>query len=74
MRRFFFAALLLVAVLGVAAYLNRGTLLLRLPGWLDRARCFRDVHATLGHVMLGRGILEDAGRVRVGLRAQSPLF
>ena len=37
-------------------------------------RCFRDVHATLGHVMLGRGILEDAGRVRLGLRAQSPLF
>jgi len=34
----------------------------------------RDVNAALGHVTLGRGLLEDAGRVRLGLRPQSPLF
>src|SRR5262245_17155857 len=38
MRRFLFAALILLVVAGVAAYVNRGTLLMRLPGWLDRIR------------------------------------
>jgi hypothetical protein len=37
-------------------------------------RCFRDVNAALGHVTLQRGILEDAGRVRLGLRPNGPLF
>lgn len=37
-------------------------------------RCFRDVNAALGHVTLQRGILEDAGRVRLGLRPSGPIF
>jgi indole-3-acetate monooxygenase len=37
-------------------------------------RCFRDVNAALGHITLGRGMLEDAGRVRLGLRPTGPLF
>ena len=37
-------------------------------------RCHRDVNAALGHITLGRGMLEDAGRVRLGLRPTSPLF
>jgi alkylation response protein AidB-like acyl-CoA dehydrogenase len=37
-------------------------------------RAFRDVNAALGHVTLQRGILEDAGRVRLGLKPTGPLF
>jgi alkylation response protein AidB-like acyl-CoA dehydrogenase len=37
-------------------------------------RCFRDVNAALGHVTLQRGLLEDAGRVRLGLKPNGPLF
>jgi alkylation response protein AidB-like acyl-CoA dehydrogenase len=37
-------------------------------------RAFRDVNAALGHVTLQRGITEDAGRVRLGLKPLSPLF
>ncbi len=37
-------------------------------------RCHRDVHAALGHIVLGRGMTEDAGRVRLGLKPNSPMF
>ncbi len=37
-------------------------------------RCFRDVHAVLGHVTVQRGMTEDAGRARLGLRPLGPLF
>ena len=37
-------------------------------------RCFRDVNAALGHVTLQRGMLEDAGRVRLGLKPNGPVF
>jgi alkylation response protein AidB-like acyl-CoA dehydrogenase len=37
-------------------------------------RAFRDVNATLGHVTLQRGMTEDAGRVRLGLKPLGPLF
>lgn len=37
-------------------------------------RCFRDVNAALGHIMLQRPVLEDAGRVRLGLQPNGPLF
>ncbi|MFI5316611.1 MAG: acyl-CoA dehydrogenase family protein [Myxococcota bacterium] len=37
-------------------------------------RCFRDVNAALGHVTLQRGVLEDAGRVRFGMRPLGPIF
>ncbi len=37
-------------------------------------RCFRDVNAALGHITLQRGTLEDAGRVRLGLKPNGPIF
>jgi alkylation response protein AidB-like acyl-CoA dehydrogenase len=37
-------------------------------------RCFRDVNAALGHTTLQRGMLEDAGRVRFGMRPLGPIF
>ena len=37
-------------------------------------RAQRDVHATLGHIVLQRGAMEDAGRVAFGLQPLSPTF
>jgi alkylation response protein AidB-like acyl-CoA dehydrogenase len=37
-------------------------------------RCFRDVNAALGHITLQRGMLEDAGRVSLGLKPLGPIF
>jgi alkylation response protein AidB-like acyl-CoA dehydrogenase len=37
-------------------------------------RAHRDVHAVGQHVVLGHGWLNDAGRIRLGLKANNPLF
>jgi hypothetical protein len=37
-------------------------------------RRFRDVHATLAHFTVARGMMEEAGRVLLGLPPTSPMF
>ena len=37
-------------------------------------RCFRDVHVAVSHVTMSRGMMEDAGRVQLGLQPNSPMF
>jgi alkylation response protein AidB-like acyl-CoA dehydrogenase len=37
-------------------------------------RRFRDVNAAMAHITVGRGMMEDAGRVMLGLPPSSPMF
>jgi len=37
-------------------------------------RAHRDIYAVGQHIILAHGWLEDAGRVRLGLKANGPMF